>query len=86
MKKDEEREVPDPWESIEEVLEVVLEVLEVFLEVSYIFKVVSLFKVVSKGCLMFYLVVRPLFLLRLRCRLSPARSFPREVPPLRERP
>ena len=30
MKKDEEREVPDPWESIEEVLEVVLEVLEVF--------------------------------------------------------
>ena len=36
MRKDEEREVPDPWESIEEVLEVVLEVLEVFLEVSYI--------------------------------------------------
>ena len=36
MKKDEEREVPDPWESIEEVLEVVPEVLEVFLEVSYI--------------------------------------------------
>ena len=32
VKKDEEREVPDPWESIEEVLEVVL---EVFLEVSY---------------------------------------------------
>ena len=26
MKKDEEREVPDPWEPIEEVLEVVLEV------------------------------------------------------------
>ena len=36
MKKDEEREVPDPWESIEEVLVVVLKVLEVFLEVSYI--------------------------------------------------
>ena len=35
MKKGEEREVPDPWESIEEVLEVVLKVLKVFLEVSY---------------------------------------------------
>ena len=34
LKNDEEREVPDPWESIEEVLEVVLEVLEVFLEES----------------------------------------------------
>ena len=36
MKKDEEREVPDPWESIEEVLEVVL---EVFLEGSYRFTI-----------------------------------------------
>ena len=36
MKKDEEREVPDPWESLEEVLEVVLKVLELFLELSYI--------------------------------------------------
>ena len=36
MKKDEEREVPDPWESIEEVLVVVLKVLEVFLEVFWI--------------------------------------------------
>ena len=31
MKKDEEREVPDPWESIEEVLEVVLEVRDLSL-------------------------------------------------------
>ena len=34
MKKDEEREVPDPWESIEEVLEVVLEALEVLIRCS----------------------------------------------------